>query len=225
MVCWLRYHYIRNKIGQKTMKSESGNKSRAPWSGELHISEMLLADNFWTFDTHRQPFWKSLIPLSPVFHTGAIKLTGVQPDTITYHYDDVTWTSCSLKIIGHSNVCFTAYSDQHQRNIKVRITGPLCGEFTGDRWPVNSPHKRPVTRKTFIWWRHHAVFTSHVVTTYPRQHNISIKLNLKTYRQDANFSVCRIEESPAIYPNIHQRWGWPLHPLANGKIVKALCSG
>ena len=25
-------------------------------------------------------------------------------------------------------------------------TGPLWGEFTGRRWPVNSPHKGPVTR-------------------------------------------------------------------------------
>ena len=34
-----------------------------------------------------------------------------------------------------------AYAYPHQRNIKVRITGPLWGEFTGHR------HEGPVTRK------------------------------------------------------------------------------
>ena len=28
---------------------------------------------------------------------------------------------------------------------------PLCGEFTGDRWPVNSPHKGPVTLEMFLF--------------------------------------------------------------------------
>ena len=39
---------------------------------------------------------------------------------------------------GHSTVCLTAYVDPHQRNIKVRITGPLWGEFTA---------QSPVTRR------------------------------------------------------------------------------
>ena len=35
---------------------------------------------------------------------------------------------------------------QIKENIKAPRHWPLCGEFTG---PVNSPHKRPVTRKMF----------------------------------------------------------------------------
>ena len=31
----------------------------------------------------------------------------------------------------------------------LRVTGNLCGEFTGPRWPVDSPHKWPITRKMF----------------------------------------------------------------------------
>ena len=38
---------------------------------------------------------------------------------------------------------------QLKENIKAPRHWPLCGEFTGDRWPVNSPHKWPVTRKMF----------------------------------------------------------------------------
>ena len=45
---------------------------------------------------------------------------------------------------------------QIKENIKAPRHWPLCGEFTSDRWiplihrwPVNSPHKGPVTRKVF----------------------------------------------------------------------------
>ena len=41
-----------------------------------------------------------------------------------------------------------------KKTSKLRVTG-LCGEI--HRWPVNSPHKGPVTRKitVSIRWRHH----------------------------------------------------------------------
>ena len=38
------------------------------------------------------------------------------------------------------------YSAQIKENIKLRVTGLCAGNSTG---PVNSPHKRPVTRKKF----------------------------------------------------------------------------
>ena len=38
---------------------------------------------------------------------------------------------------------------QIKENIKAPRHWPLWGEFTGDRSPVNSPHKWPVTRKMF----------------------------------------------------------------------------
>ena len=47
-----------------------------------------------------------------------------------------------------------------------RVTGPLCGELTGPRWPVtgihrwpkDSRHKGPVTMKDVSnWWLHHNV--------------------------------------------------------------------
>ena len=45
------------------------------------------------------------------------------------HSDDVTWTSCCLK-----SPVIRLFADPHQRNIKLRITGPLWREFTGHRW-------------------------------------------------------------------------------------------
>ena len=36
------------------------------------------------------------------------------------------------------------------------------------RWPVNSPHKGPVTRKMFpFWWRHHVLVTCQSVLNIP----------------------------------------------------------
>ena len=50
--------------------------------------------------------------------------------------------------------CFlTAYAEPHQRDLKVRITGPLWEEFIDDRW---IPHtKASNAEKASIWWRHH----------------------------------------------------------------------
>ena len=48
---------------------------------------------------------------------------------ILIHYCDVTWTSCRLK----SLVIRLFVQQRMQIPIKVRITGPLWGEFTGDR--------------------------------------------------------------------------------------------
>ena len=50
----------------------------------------------------------------------------MRPNICAYHYDDVTWTSCSLKS--------TAFADQQQSKNKIHITGALWGEFTGDWW-------------------------------------------------------------------------------------------
>ena len=60
----------------------------------------------------------------------------------------------------HSTVCLTAYTDSHHTSKKHQ--SPHYWSFVRGihRWPVNSPHKRPVTRKKLPWWRHHG--SSHV---------------------------------------------------------------
>ena len=42
--------------------------------------------------------------------------------------------------------CWFSRRFKKNKNIKLRVTG-LC---VGHRWPVNSPHKMPVTRKLFL---------------------------------------------------------------------------
>ena len=48
---------------------------------------------------------------------------------------------------GVSIFCLTVISGADLRNIKAPRHWPLWVEYTGDRWPVESPHKGPVTRQ------------------------------------------------------------------------------
>ena len=54
---------------------------------------------------------------------------------IVYHYSDVTMGAIASQITSHTIVYSTVYSDADQRKHQS--------------WPVNSPHKGPVTRKMF----------------------------------------------------------------------------
>ena len=78
-------------------------------------------------------------------------LTSVTHDK---HYDDVLMGAIASQITSLTIVYSTVYSDADQRKHQTPRHWPLRGEFTGDRvtglrWPVNSPHKWPVTRKMF----------------------------------------------------------------------------
>ena len=60
------------------------------------------------------------------------------------HYSDVKMGTMASQITSLTIVYWIAYSGADQRkHQKLRVTS-LC-----DRWPVNSPHKWPVTRKMF----------------------------------------------------------------------------
>ena len=50
----------------------------------------------------------------------------------------------------------TFHSDSDADQGKHRSSASLAFVWGIHRWPVNSPHKWPVTRNFFsIWWRHH----------------------------------------------------------------------
>ena len=58
-------------------------------------------------------------------------------EVITLYNFTVRWCHMNVmlsQIVCHSTVCLTVYADPHQRNNKVRITGPLWKEFSGERW-------------------------------------------------------------------------------------------
>ena len=61
----------------------------------------------------------------------------------------------------------TVYSGADQR--KHQCPASLAFVRGIHNWPVNSPQKRPVTRKSVsIWWRHHVISTcTHFLHGYP----------------------------------------------------------
>ena len=77
----------------------------------------------------------------PYFHSN--KLTGI---TCYYHiyYSDVTWGSLRFNSPTTRLIMMTSSNG----NI-FRVTGPLCGEFTG---PAEFPTQRPVTRSFDVFF-------------------------------------------------------------------------
>ena len=63
------------------------------------------------------------------------------------HYGDVIMDTMASQITSHTIVYPTVYSDTDQR--KHQSSAPLAFVWGIHRWPVNSPHKRPVMRKVF----------------------------------------------------------------------------
>ena len=71
-------------------------------------------------------------------HTGGIYIWG-------YHYSDVIMSVMASQITSLTIVYYTVYSGADQR--KNQGSASLAFVWGIHRWPVNSPHKGPVTRK------------------------------------------------------------------------------
>ena len=66
---------------------------------------------------------------------------------ITLHYNGVIMSAMTSRITSHTTVYSSDYSGGDQR--KHQSSASLAFVTGIHRWPVNSPHKGPVTRKTF----------------------------------------------------------------------------
>ena len=74
----------------------------------------------------------------------------------TIHYNDLIISAIESQIVSPTIVYSTVYSGRNQR--KHQNSASLAFVRGINRWPVNSSHKGPVTRKMFfIWWRHHDI--------------------------------------------------------------------
>ena len=69
------------------------------------------------------------------------------PGLLVLHYSDVIMSAMASQITNLTTVCSTAYSGadkkKHQSSTSLAFVRGI------HRWPVNSPHKGPVTRKFF----------------------------------------------------------------------------
>ena len=87
---------------------------------------------------------------------------GINSNYSCYHYCDVIMNVMSSQITSLAIVYSTVYSDVDQR--KHQSSASLTFVQGIHRWPVNSPHKWPVTRKNVsIWWRHHDSMSCHLL--------------------------------------------------------------
>ena len=75
------------------------------------------------------------------------------------HYCDVIIGAMASQITSLTSVCSTVYSDADQRKHQSSASLAFVREI--HRWPVNSPHKWPVTRK---------VFPFDDIIMFPKQH-------------------------------------------------------
>ena len=66
---------------------------------------------------------------------------------VTQHYSDVTIGTMASQITSLAIVCSTVYSSADQR--KYQSSASMAFVRGIHRWPGNSPHKWPVTRKMF----------------------------------------------------------------------------
>ena len=78
--------------------------------------------------------------------------------TRRYHYNDVIMSAMASQITGVSIACLTVCSGADQR--KHQSSASLAFVRGIHQWPVNSPHKGPVTRKMFP-------FDDVIMTKYP----------------------------------------------------------
>ena len=99
--------------------------------------------------------WVSIGSLEAVVHDGVSSSTatrsGSHCDVVTTwmikHYTDVITGAMASQITSLTSVYSTVYSGADHRRIQSSASLAFVWEI--HRWPVNSPHKWPVTRKMF----------------------------------------------------------------------------
>ena len=94
--------------------------------------------------------WRSLLGLLSwclIFESSHCNSKEVQASSTVPHYSDVIMGAMASQITSLTFVYQTVYSGVDQR--KHHSSASLAFVRGIHRWPVNSPHKRPVTRKMF----------------------------------------------------------------------------
>ena len=87
-------------------------------------------------------------PGTKVLHCQNLQLTSSWNNySATHHYCDIIMGAIAFQITSLTIVYSTVYSGADQR--KHQSSASLASVWGIHRWPVNSPHKWPVTRKMF----------------------------------------------------------------------------
>ena len=86
----------------------------------------------------------------PVLHSFKLSINTSHSFFLSFnHYNDVIMSAMASQITSLAIVYSTVYSGADQR--KYQSSAPLAFVWVIHWWPVNSPHKGPVTRKMFTF--------------------------------------------------------------------------
>ena len=101
----------------------------------------------WIMFNSKVSCWVRLSPVSVICNSD-ICINGEEFKLA--HYSDIIMGAMASKITSLNTVYSTVYSGADQR--KHQISAPLAFVRGIHRWPMNSPHKGPITRKIFPFY-------------------------------------------------------------------------
>ena len=130
------------------------------------------------------------------------RVTAVELRLYFRHYNDVTMDTMASQIVSLAIVYSTVYSGIDQR--KHQSSASLASVRGIHRWPVNSPHKWPVTRKMFP-------FDDVIMFLLPRYINIALlgfqtKYIIYEYKQMYQLAYNLVLSTSSILWWSHEVW-------------------
>ena len=111
-----------------------------------HGTVIYYVENVWYDRGKTDIMWRWFLMITSSTWQWSIATDGVAAPG-KYHYNDVIMSAMASQITSLTIVYSSVYSGADQR--KHQSSASLAFVRGIHRWPVNSPHKRPVTRKIF----------------------------------------------------------------------------
>ena len=105
----------------------------------------LCAGNSPVNSPHKRPVTRKMFPFDYVIMVCCQNDWTTETEYVMYHYADVIMSAMASQITGVSNDCSTVCSGADRRTHQSSASLAFVQGIR--RWPVNSPHKGPVTRK------------------------------------------------------------------------------
>ena len=157
-----------------------------------------LCDRLWPMQSHHM-----------INKTNLTTRWGMLSDTTTTHYSDVIMGAMRSQITGVSIIYSTVGSgaDQrkHQRSASLAFVGGI------HRWPMNSPHKGPVTREMFP--------LDDFIMSFDERHASSIQVaNITTSSHGNSLRITVLLFRKPMITN-----GFSLHRTSDVQLFRFLC--
>ena len=168
-VCWTSktsqffvHMFVRETDSQFDSRANTNNEQTFHEIDQRHHSPPTVVSSVLTIITHKSRqridsgqkrsstvlHWVPLhLVLGYTYHIWMLLLLQLYVWQSYEHYNDVIMSAMASQITSLTIVCSTVYSGADQR--KHQSSASLAFVRGIHRWPVNSPHKGPVTRKMF----------------------------------------------------------------------------